>query len=145
MLIDLLRSGGELPRGVRLYLAEKLTRPPRKRFARKTQQDLDVEKADRELLRLVAHAKACVCYRKYQRAAKARSIEEAREILGSNFTPIERVTWEDIPNRAALDLMAEEGHEIEEESLKNAINRRRRDKGDWDQWVKQSPLLNFPI
>lgn len=145
MLIDLLRSEEELPRSVRLYIAEELSRPPRKRFARKTQQDLDVEKADREILRTVAYAKACVWYRKYQRAAKAKSTEEAKEILGSPFIPIERITWDDVSNRAALDLMAEEGYDVEEETLKNAINRWRRDKGDWDQWVKQRPLLNFPI
>ena len=81
MLIDLLRSDIELPRSVRLYIAEELSRPPRKRFARKTQQDLDVEKADREILRLVAHAKACVCYRRYEAAAKAKTREEAKEIL----------------------------------------------------------------
>lgn len=146
MLIALLRSEKPLPVAIREYIASELEKAPRKRFARQTQRDFDVARKDLDLLRMVARAKLFIASEICERAERDGINPLPHDALNGLASPdLGLVYWRHVSDRAALDLLAENGFEYQDEDLANALARSQRDKTLLSRNLKQRHLLTYAI
>lgn len=135
LLVDMLRSQQHLPQPVREYIAAELERPPKQRFARRIRRSLDVVQKDRDVLRLMAAAKIHIAFEQIY-LAEADAMEP-------QHPPLENIEWRHVANNLALDRLAEEGFEIDEDELNNALGRLKAREPKEFQRLTQRPLLTF--
>lgn len=141
MLIALLRSGEKLSAETRRYLADQISREPKKRFAaekRRGSSRATIER-DRGLLSLVIWAKLDLAIAKLD-LSRAELSGTPNEILAyPKVVKLLHTFWADVPDSHALDLLAERGYEFSQDDLNNA---KRRYPG-WAKISSERPLLTF--
>lgn len=141
LLIDLLRSDEKLTRETRDYLADQISREPKKRFSTQDKRGvtLATQERDRELLTMTANAKFHIICNLFRDAYLLfeSGVEEA---LGTVLilNPI-CAKWSYVRDSEALDLLAEWGCEVTQDELNNA----KRRYPDWKQLCRDRPLATF--